>query len=48
MAVDDEKLKAEREARRKLFMDWDIEKELPADISGYKLHRIDKQDGRIY
>ena len=29
-------------------MDWDIEKELPQSIGPYKLHRIDKQEGRIY
>ena len=26
----------------------DIEKELPSDIEGYKLKRLDRQEGRIY
>ena len=48
MAEVDEKTKAAREKRRQLFMDWDIENELPADIGPYHLQRIDTQQDRIY
>lgn len=45
---EEEKLAAARKERRQKFMDWEIEKELPQSIGPYKLHRIDKQEGRIY
>lgn len=48
MAEVDEKTKAAREKRRQLFMDWDIETELPTDIGPYHLQHIDKQQDRIY
>lgn len=48
MADEDEKLKQEREKRRQGFLDWKVEDELPREVGEYKLHRIDKQDGRIY
>lgn len=48
MAEADEKTKAAREQRRQLFMDWDIETELPADIGPYHLQRMDRQQERIY
>ena len=44
----EDKLEQERAERRQKFLDWDIEKELPTDIEGYKLKRLDKQEGRIY
>lgn len=48
MADVDEKTKKAREERRQLFMDWDIEKELPQQIGPYHLKRIDVQQERIY
>lgn len=44
----EDKLEQERAERRQKFLDWDIEKELPLDIEGYKLKRLDRQEGRIY
>ena len=44
----EDKLEQERAERRQKFLDWDIEKELPSDIEGYKLKRLDRQEGRIY
>lgn len=44
----DDKLEKARAERRQKFLDWDIEKELPAEIGGYKLKRLDRQEGRIY
>ena len=43
----EDKLEQERAERRQKFLDWDIEKELPSDIEGYKLKRLDRQEGRI-
>lgn len=48
MADKEEKLRQERAERRQKFLDWDIEKELPAEIGDYRLERIDKQEERIY
>ncbi len=48
MAEVDEKTQKQRDERRKIFQEWDIEKELPADVGGYRLRRIDEQDERIY
>jgi hypothetical protein len=48
MNDEQEKLEKERAERRKLFLDWPIEKELPQTIGEYNLSRIDKQEGRIY
>lgn len=44
----EDKLEQERAERRQKFLDWPIEKELPTDIDGYKLKRLDRQEGRIY
>ena len=44
----DDNLEKERAERRQKFLDWDIEKELPAQIGEYKLKRLDRQEGRIY
>lgn len=44
----EDKLEQERAERRQKFLNWDIEKELPSDIEGYKLKRLDRQEGRIY
>lgn len=44
----EDKLEQERAERRQKFLDWDIEKELPSDIEGYKLKRLDRQEERIY
>lgn len=48
MSEEQEKFEKERAERRQLFLDWNIEKELPSSIGEYALHRIDRQDGRIY
>ena len=51
MAEVSEKLLKQRAERKKLFDDWDIEKELPSAIGDYKLRRIDEQDkdnARVY
>ena len=37
----DEKLEKEREERRKLFLSWDIENDLPCEVGDYVLKRID-------
>ena len=37
----DEKLEKEREERRKLFLSWDIENDLPCEVGDYILKRID-------
>ena len=37
----DEKLEKEREERRKLFLSWDIENDLPCEVGDYVLTRID-------
>lgn len=56
----DEKMEKEREERRQLFLDWDIERELPREVGDYILKRIDfptaeerkagkvKTDARVY
>lgn len=48
MADKEDKLQKERVERRQKFLDWEIEKELPVEIGEYKLHRIDRQEERIY
>lgn len=44
----EDKLEQERAERRQKFLDWDIENELPVNIEGYRLKRLDRQEGRIY
>ena len=46
--ADDSKLEKERQERRKKFLDWDAEHELPQDIGDYHFKRLDQQEGRIY
>lgn len=47
MAEADKKTQ-EREERRKLFLEWDIENALSPLVGTYKLERIDVQEERIY
>ncbi len=46
--MEEEKILEKRKERRKEFLDWDIEKDLPLHVGPYDLERTDEQEGRIY
>lgn len=38
----------EQEKRRRGFIDWNVENELPSQVGDFHFQRIDQQEGRIY
>lgn len=45
---DNMSVEEDRAARRQGFLDWDVEKRLPAVIGDFHFRRMDQQDGRLY